>query len=276
MTALDTTVPIEPHQRGFGRRSRGRWRTYLIATLLLAAAAAVVAGCGDDDGDTEATEAAVVAPEARSVPTEDTPASSSPTTSDAPAPTSSTPRSLESDPGSWPTYTSTRYDFTVGHPSDWTEVPSSRGWSWETDIQDWLSPAHEAFIAPDDAIRVSAWNAPLDSSAPEESIDDLVAWVEDYCERSANTPCTGIADRAVELCLEARDCHPGLLVPFSTDVQAFFSGGIYDSDAMTIVAVWRSESHPSVAPYGGAQRLLESFLSTMEVWPATTPYAERN
>lgn len=44
---------------------------------------------------------------------------------------------------------------------------------------------------------------------------------------------------------------------------------------MTIVAVWQGESAPSVAPYGGAQRLLEAFLSTMAVWPASTPHEER-
>jgi len=103
-----------------------------------------------------------------------------------------------------------------------------------------------------------------------------VAWVEDYCQRSGNAPCDGIADRAIELCLERRDCHPGLLVPFENDVQAFFTGGIYSPTAMTIVAVWQSESAPAVAPYGGAQQLLESFLATMEVWPASTPFSERN
>ena len=59
-------------------------------------------------------------------------------------------------------------------------------------------------------------------------------------------------------------------------MQAFFSAGIYDADAMTVVAVWRGESDSAVSPYGGAQRLLEAFLSTMEVWPASTPYEERN
>ena len=105
-----------------------------------------------------------------------------------------------------------------------------------------------------------------------ESIDYMLAWAADYCEATGiTTPCTGIEDRAVELCLEKRDCHPGLLVPFENDVQAFFSGGIYNEDAMTVVAVWRGESDPSVARYGGAQRLLEAFLSTMQVWPASTP-----
>ena len=102
-----------------------------------------------------------------------------------------------------------------------------------------------------------------------------MAWVEDYCERSGNSPCDGIADRAVELCLEARDCHPGLLVPFGDDVQAFFSGGIYSSNAMTIVAVWESEAAPSVTPYGGAQRLLESFLPPWRSGPPRRRFPER-
>ena len=66
----------------------------------------------------------------------------------------------------------------------------------------------------------------------------LQDWIENYCEESGNSPCSGIDDRAVELCLEKWDCHPGLLVPFKYDVQAFFSGGIYAQDAMTVVAVW--------------------------------------
>ena len=138
-----------------------------------------------------------------------------------------------------------------------------------------LSPAHEAFLSPDGHVRVSVWNAPLDASTREESIPYLVEWVEDYCEESGNSPCTGIADRAVELCLEKWDCHPGLLVPFENDVQAFFSGGIYAQDAMTVVAVWRRESSRHDGAYGGSQRLLEAFLSTMEVWPSSTPRSQR-
>jgi hypothetical protein len=116
---------------------------------------------------------------------------------------------------------------------------------------------------------------PLDPGTGIESIGDIAAWVEEYCEASSNTPCTGIEDRAVELCLEKWDCHPGLLVPFENDVQAFFSGGIYDAGAMTVVAVWHGQSAPAVAPFGGSQRLLEAFLSTMAVWPASTPRDER-
>ena len=204
-------------------------------------------------------------------------------------PTTTIPRS------SWPTFTATRYPathvtpdgnfaesgLTLGHPPDWTEVPSSRDWNWESDIQDPRSAAHETFISPDGAIRLSAWYAPFDSNqpiqagSPDVSRDDLVAWVEDYCEQSDNSPCDGIANRAVDLCLEKWDCHPGLLVRFDNDVQAFFTGGLYSGEAMTIVAVWQNESAPAVAPYGGAQQLLESVLATMQVWPASTPRAQR-
>ncbi len=79
----------------------------------------------------------------------------------------------------------------------------------------------------------------------------------------------------MDLCLERCDCHPGLLVPFGDDTQAFFTAGFYAQDAMTVVAVWHGESAPSTAAYGGSQRLLEGFLATMAVWPAWTPLDER-
>ena len=158
-------------------------------------------------------------------------------------------------------------------------------------MADPLSPAHESFVAPSGDVRVSVWEVPLDTVAAHsecagqkglpfrgcvESLDYLMSWAADYCEASGiSSSCTGIEDRAVELCLEKWDCHPGVLVPFESQVQAFFSGGIYNADAMTVVAVWRGESDPSVARFGGARRLLEGFLSTMAVWPASTPRRKR-
>ena len=74
----------------------------------------------------------------------------------------------------------------------------------------------------------------------------------------------------MRLCVEVRDCHPGLLVgvapPFDREVQAFFTGGDYGGQ-MVVVTVWRGESDPSVARYGGARRLIEAFLLTMCVSP---------
>ncbi len=175
------------------------------------------------------------------------------------------------DTTTWTTYSSSQYDFKVGHPPDWSEVPASRDWTWETDATAAIGPALDDFRSPDGTVRVSVWSVPLDrDERVNESIPYIEAWVEDYCVRSHNTPCSGIDDRGVDLCLERRDCHPGLLVPFKEDVQAFFSAGIYDPTAMIVAAVWRPESGESVAPYGGSRRLLEAFLSTMEVWPAST------
>jgi hypothetical protein len=79
--------------------------------------------------------------------------------------------------------------------------------------------------------------------------------------------CADIQNRAVPLCNEKRDCHPGTLVPFEEDVQAFLTGGNYQKQ-MVVVAVWRPESHSSVAEYGGSRALLEAFLSTMGVCTA--------
>lgn len=238
------------------RHARGR-RTAALVTVA-AVAAVVVTGTTVVTGRDESSPLPPAGPVSPSI-------SESPTTSPQPP----------LDTGSWDVYTSTRYDLSIGHPPDWTKEPAIRDWTLESDVADHLSPAHEAFLSKNGHVRLSVWNAPLDDSTREESIPYLVSWVEDYCKESGNSPCTGIADRAVELCLEKWDCHPGLLVPFENDVQAFFSGGIYAQDAMTVVAVWRRESSRFVARYGGSRRLLEAFLSTMEVWPSTTPRSER-
>ena len=160
-------------------------------------------------------------------------------------------------------------------PDQWSVRSADRAWTFETDAKDWLSTAQEAFISPTQDIRVSAWSVPLDPGTKLETLADFALWIEAYCQATDSAPCTGIAERAVPLCLERRDCHPGLLVPFQDDVQAFFSAGIYDADAMNVVAVWWGETQPAVAPYGGSTQLLEAFLSTMSVWPAALPFEQR-
>ena len=176
---------------------------------------------------------------------------------------------------SWATYTSSLYGFQVGRPRGWSEDPADVRWRSGADSIDPLTATQDTFRSAQGDVAVGVWSAPLDRGTRITSTADIETWVEDYCRAAKNTPCTGIHERAVELCLEKRDCHPGLLVPFKNDVHAFFSGGIYDAEAMTVVAVWRPETDSSVARYGGSQRLLEAFLSTMQVWPASTPVDER-
>ena len=121
------------------------------------------------------------------------------------------------DTRSWTTYTSDRYDLQVG-PSRGLDLRfrPSRSWRSDADVANHLSRAHEAFASPLSDVRVSVWAAPLATGTSIESVADIEAWVQAYCEASGNTPCTGIHDRAVQLCLEKRDCHPGLLVAFET------------------------------------------------------------
>ncbi len=199
-----------------------------------------------------------------------------PSASVAPSPSPETPASPSAslvtggplDTADWIEYSSARYDLTISHPADWTVRPATRDWTLEVDAADWLSVAQESIIDPPQKVRVSAWSVATDADAAldADGVIDVEAWVEAYCQKSRNTPCVGIADRAVSLCLEWRDCHPGLLVEFNDDVQAFFTNGSPGSP-MVVVAVWWGDAAPAVAPYGGSRRLLEAFLSTMCVWP---------
>jgi hypothetical protein len=175
----------------------------------------------------------------------------------------------------WKTYHSDQYGFDMGYPAGWSVAPANRGWTYAADATDPLSPANDAFLTPDQSVRVSAWSVPTDDGTTLEDRSPLATWVESYCRRTQETPCKGISTRAVPLCLERRDCHPGFLVPFAEDTLAFFTGGIAPEGKVVVVAVWRPESGPNVAPYGGARHLLEAFLSTLHVWPESVPFQDR-
>ena len=119
-------------------------------------------------------------------------------------------------------------------------------------------------MSPAQDLLVTAWSASTEDMP--ETTEGLMAWVEDWCRRIYPS-CLGIRDSAVELC-NGRDCHPGLLVPVNDQqFRAFFTGGDFQGRVIG-VAVWRPEWDVTVEPYGGARRLLEAFLSTMDVCPA--------
>jgi hypothetical protein len=175
------------------------------------------------------------------------------------------------DTSTWTPYTSGQYGFTIGHPGDWTVEQADRAWSLETDAADmFATTAADSFFTSGAAdglgVRLSVWSVPFEY-ANDETFDEVEAWVQTYCEAAGSPTCARMRDVAVPLCIEVRDCHPGLLVAGSSlDTQAFFSGGIY-SDQMVVVSIWRTDNDPAVAPYGGGRKLLEAFLSTMCVWP---------
>ena len=200
-----------------------------------------------------------------------------PSATASPTPTAAAAASIDPlDQTAWTMYTSARYGFTIGHPADWTELPATRAWSFDLD-SDELAPRSagaEHFTSPNGQVRVSVWTVPLEAGQVIESWGDVEAWVGDYCERTGTAGCTAIHDRVVPLCIEKRDCHPALLMPFIDHVQAFGTGGVLP-EGMLVIAIWRGESDAAVAPYGGSQRLLEAFLSTMGVWPPFYPESQQ-
>ena len=263
-TGMDSTPPhvinavllaarVTPQERDL----RVPWRTSaMTAYLRIAAVIAIVAVAG-----AAALYAFGAGPNLGTGPT--------PSTNTEPTTAQPTPAASASpiDTAGWVTYVSDRYGFSIGHPAGWTEMPAERSWTLEEDAEgaadDWLSPGADAFVG--DNVRVSAWSVPIDRDTTPETVAGVEAWVTDYCERTSGTSCEGIFDRATLLCVEVRDCHPGLLVQFPSETVAFFTGGIY-GDTMTVVAVWWGESEPATASFGGSQKLLEAFLSTMDVW----------
>jgi hypothetical protein len=116
-----------------------------------------------------------------------------------------------------------------------------------------LSSASEGFIAPGEAILVTAWSV---SVKPGTTVE---AWLQTYCPKNT-TPCTRIQAQAIPV---AMDGHAGSLVQFTGDTQAFslVNNRIY------VVAVWEPDSDPRTAPYGGAVQLLEAYLSTVHLLP---------
>lgn len=169
----------------------------------------------------------------------------------APSPSASSAALAPLDTTGWTTYTSARYGFSIGHPADWTERLSDHVWSFPADA-DWLNTASEGFRSAGQTVYATAWSVAVTPGTTVES------WIQTYCPKDT-TACSG-QDRAITVSM---DGHPGLLVPFLDDTQAFILVG----DRLYAVAVWEPDSDPRTQPYGGAVRLLEGYLSTMRLLP---------
>jgi hypothetical protein len=183
------------------------------------------------------------------------PASPTSPASPSPSPVPSPTSNPLLDTSTWTTYVSDRYGFTIAYPSDWTEDgPPDHDWTFENDIEAWQSTATEHFLNPEGSVGVSAWSVAVDPGTTVES------WIEAYCSRQSGGSCGGITDRAVPV--ETGDGHPGVgqFGP-NADTMAFFLVG----DRVYVAALWRGETDPTVVRYGGAWRLLETFVSTMTI-----------
>jgi hypothetical protein len=177
--------------------------------------------------------------------------SPSPAVTPSPAPPTPSPQASPTPrTASWMTYTSDRYGFSIGHPSDWTERPAIRAWAPPVDP---MTTATEGFVAPGATVLVSAWSVAV---APGTSAE---AWIQAYCPK-VTSPCTGIPARTVTVSM---DGHPGLLVRFTGDVEAF----ILVANRMYVVAEWRPDNDQTDLHYASGTLLVEDFLSTMHLLP---------
>jgi hypothetical protein len=193
------------------------------------------------------------------------PAGSSP----SPAPTPSAPAPIPSPTPSptmgiakWTIYTSNRYGFSIGYPSDWALRPAVSTWALPVGngsagaggLDDPMGTSTEGFIElPAQSILVSAWSVAV---APGTS---AAAWIQTYCPK-ATTPCTGIPARTVAVSM---DGHAGSLVTFGDDDEAF----VLVNNRMYIVAEWVTDKDPATLPYGSGTQLVEDFLSTQHLLP---------
>lgn len=160
------------------------------------------------------------------------------------------------DTSNWIAYTSKQYGFSLKHPPGWTVGPAAKKGLGEGEL----------FVTPGQDVYVHVSSTPAKDTP--ETWEGVAAWVEKHCQQGGE-PCPGVLDRAVKLCNGSTECHPGLLVPDfgESSFEAIFTGGDYKGQ-MVSVDVALPESHQNVARYGGSRRLLEGFLSTMDVCPA--------
>ena len=175
----------------------------------------------------------------------------------------------------WIAAESRLYGFAFSLPPDWSIRPADHAWTLATDASNPLSTGQDVICPRSlDDMRVGLWSVPVDRSATPETTAGVAAWIETYCE-AAGTPCPDVETRAIPLCIEVWDCHPGLLVPFGDDAQAFLTGGIFGEN-IVVVAVYWGDSGSAVVGYGDARQFLEGFLTTMDVWTTDGAIDQQN
>ena len=105
------------------------------------------------------------------------------------------------------------------------------------------------------------------------SVPDLKAWAEAFCNDVGVSSCEGFAQQAEPMCLNVggASCRTALLVPTAEAQYAFFvdwESAMLTSvpDRVRVVIVAREDDFPPAARYGGSVELLKTILTTMDVW----------
>lgn len=177
-----------------------------------------------------------------------------PTAAPSPSPTSAA-QAVEArlDVTTWTTYVSNCYGFSIGLPVSWTlKQASAHDWTLAAD-HDWLTTATEGFIPAENSIYVTAWSVAVPAGTTRD------AWIQAYCQAGGMTPCTALQAASTVF---TGDDRPGVLVN-TDDTEAF----ILVANRMYVVALWEPFNDPRTAPYGGADRLVDAFVSTMHLLP---------
>lgn len=193
--------------------------------------------------------------EGAAAPSTEQPSTTSPSTTERPSPPQTAATVTPIDTSSWLPFVSEQYGYSIAYPPDWEANQGHGGWTFPEDtawpdgveVSDWFThdDPESGFVA------ASVWSVALE---PGTSADQ---WFGDYCAVEA-TPCEG-GEPPVTASL---DGHAGRLVRAS-DPLAYFGIG----DRIYMLAVWQPDDHPSVERYGGGFRLLEAFVSTMQLAP---------
>jgi len=209
-------------------------------------AAAVLVGCQTAGSGSPSGEPAASVPSPTAIAT----STASPTVRASVGP------SLDpNDTATWFPFVSERYGLSMAYPRGWSANQASAAWTFPQDTAwpDGVERTDWFYYEPPDgeSVAASAWSVPL---PPGTSADQ---WFLDYCAVEV-TPCDGTEPKVPA----TLDGHAGWFVPAS-DPQAYFGIG----DRIYLVVIWQPDYVASLERYGGGNRLVQTFLTTMRLLP---------
>ena len=162
------------------------------------------------------------------------------------------------DTANWTPYTSSRYGYRIAYPpTDWTAIPGDHDWTFENDIDAFSSTAPDRFETQGTGeglgIRLSIWTDNLEPGTTQQD------WISTYC--AAAYP-AGSCTEPTNLVSEVMPGGPYRILGWNNPAGEPMAAFVRD-ETIYILAIWRSKDDPSVRPWGGSQRLLQAFITTI-------------